>query len=340
MLTLRTSASSTAIERWGFRAFSAVRGPSYLAQVTAEPQGLPVPPSSETYQSVVILPEHPDGLLPDLRWSIAPACGHAYARIQQRGVLLAEASIDGPAQRITVWAHPDVQAGDAQQFFASAVVPLAARIAGSLVLHASTLLWNERLLAFTAASGGGKSTTVLLALAVLPDAALFADDAVAVRLDGAGLCVTPGPQRLKADPTTAALAHRHGFAAHVPVFSMGDKVFVDVPPADPSPRSQLDDVFVLERAAPGNPGAIDPLVGAHAAAVLHASRSTAFYATPALLRSDIRTIARMLEQHETRVWRLRVPHGIDAAAAWIASTFRPWLQAQQDLVPEATPATP
>lgn len=340
MLVLRGSTSSSDAVRWGLSAFAEAHAPSYLVQVTAQPQEHRARRPNASYQDVVILPEHPSGLLPDLRWHIAPQRGHAYAHIQQRGALLAEATIDGPERRITLWAHPDVRAGDAQQFFASAVVPLAARIAERFVLHASTLLWNDRLHAFTAASGGGKSTTVLLALAALPGASLFADDTLAIGRDDGALCISAGPQRLKADPTTAAFARLQGFSVGEPVFSMGDKVFVDVPRAPPSPRRALEHVFVVERAAPGQAGAIQPLVGAHAVAVLHASRSTAFYATPSLLSNDIQTIARMLERGGTRVWRLIVPHGLTAAASWISASFLPWLQEQEGLVLGATPAAP
>lgn len=180
--------------------------PACVVCIFDAPLRLVAPAANEGLREIVILPEYPHVLQPGLTWWVNADVGQAYARVEQRGELLVEASILAGGARLELYASSAVSEGDSRQFMASAVLPLLARMRGHFVLHASTLELDGRLVAFTAASGGGKSTTLLLALAALQDARIFSDDALSIRERERDFLYDAGPCRLKADASTEALA--------------------------------------------------------------------------------------------------------------------------------------
>lgn len=330
-------------QRWGIAVHAlsttADAAPSceYLCRVhLADPPTPTVSALSGAAVRAVILPEHPTGLLPDLQWWLHPHTGHAYARVQQRGRPLAEATITHHGKALTLWADPQVDEADCQQFFASAVIPLVARMQGRFVLHASALELDGHVVAFSAASGTGKSTTLLLTMAALPGATLFADDAIAVHHTGSHWQISAGPQRLKADPKTAALARRLGFEPDSKVFTMGAKVFVDLPTYAGDRLHRLAAFVVVERAAQHQAGSITALPAAEALATLRASRSVPYYPDAAFAGADLTTLVHAINDRHPRVWRVRVPDGLAQAEAWVRATLAPWLRAQAALDRTAT----
>lgn len=88
----------------------------------------------------------------------------------------------------------------ARRLLAAQVLPLAATLHGHRVLHAAGAVIDGRLVALSARSGTGKSTTLTHLLAAGAD--FFGDDTLAVQA-GTGLVTHPGPPYLQLAPEVA-----------------------------------------------------------------------------------------------------------------------------------------
>lgn len=80
-----------------------------------------------------------------------------------------------------------------QRLFFAQTLPLAAALQGLEVLHASAVGVGGRAVAFTAASGTGKSS--LAAHLIAAGATFLTDDVLAIEVGGGGVLAHPGPAR-------------------------------------------------------------------------------------------------------------------------------------------------
>lgn len=97
------------------------------------------------------------------------------------------------------------------------------RLRGRLALHAGAVAVAGRALLFAGASGAGKST--LLAAFAAAGARVLADDQVSPFPTATGMAIAAGQTQPRLHPET--LAH-FGLTAAAPVFSIGDKRYVDL----------------------------------------------------------------------------------------------------------------
>ncbi len=98
-------------------------------------------------------------------------------------------------QRITLERNPEGEDARLARRFVDDVLPALLRLRGCLVLHAGAVLTPRGVVVVAGESGAGKSTT--LAALLQGDAALLADDVVALRLaPGGHVEVLPGPAEL------------------------------------------------------------------------------------------------------------------------------------------------
>ncbi len=139
---------------------------------------------------------------------------------------------------------PDVSNDSVRLDVLGRLLPLAMHIRGQLCLHASAVSIAERVIAFVAPKGTGKST---LALALVNQGATtFADDALRVWLD-AQPTVTPGIRNIRVQPDVRARSRAAGWMSSVAI----DGKFVlesETVDEDERPR-ELDAIYVLSTAA-------------------------------------------------------------------------------------------
>lgn len=144
-------------------------------------------------------------------------------------------------------------------FLHGSVCAAVASLNGLLPLHASAVVVGDRVVAFTAPAGGGKSTLAAgLARLGLP---LFCDDTLVVRLEADGsLLGLPGHKRMKLWPDAVALT------GSTPLEQVSDdyaKFYVTTAGTEadrPLPLGLL--VFLEAEQAPGEGPALLPITGA------------------------------------------------------------------------------
>jgi hypothetical protein len=120
-------------------------------------------------------------------------------------------TLDGDAQRIAHCAPPAVDRDAVALDLIGVILPYALHARGAWCLHASAVALGDRVVAFVAESGTGKST--LAAACVAAGATLVSDDVVVTHRIGAGVAVQPAgvPIRLHA-ATARALGEDNALA--------------------------------------------------------------------------------------------------------------------------------
>ena len=106
-------------------------------------------------------------------------------------------------QGITVWLSVPEAQGELDLFLAGSTRAAIASINGLCPLHASAVTIAERVFAFTAPSGGGKST--LAAALVLRGLPLMCDDTLVLDMSATPPMALPGHKRLKLWPDAVEL---------------------------------------------------------------------------------------------------------------------------------------
>ena len=138
----------------------------------------------------------------------APECAAAPSVVEQLGESLAVSVTRTPdglrvvytdtgafdvthdGRTITWYRPPDADEGNARLDVVGTLLPFALHLTNRLVLHGSSVAFDGGAVAFLAPSGTGKST---LAMSLTTAGARFlSDDAVPVRIDGAGGLAAPG----------------------------------------------------------------------------------------------------------------------------------------------------
>jgi hypothetical protein len=159
--------------------------------------------------------------------------------------------------RITLERNPEGEDARLARCYVDDVLPALLRLRGCLVLHAGAVLTPHGVVVVAGESGAGKSTT--LAALLDRDAALLADDVVALRLaPGGHVEVLPGPAELSL--TAAALT---GLGLGLAVAAPGKRAKATLAThrrmaAGPEP---LRAICRLERDGDAEP-ALHPLTGA------------------------------------------------------------------------------
>jgi hypothetical protein len=142
----------------------------------------------------------------------------------------------------------------ARMLLVAQVLPLVAALRGRVLLHASAVVLGGRVFGLTAASGTGKSSVATRLLTLGAD--FFADDVLALELDGGQVLAHPGPR--------FSGLHRHEFEALTPSQrsrlgrSLGESDKLHFEPAGASERLPLGGLVVLERAPADADAAIRP----------------------------------------------------------------------------------
>jgi ABC-type multidrug transport system fused ATPase/permease subunit len=116
---------------------------------------------------------------------------------------LADFALDMAAGTATIEVTASSPPGMDEVLAAGPVLALALALRGQPCLHASAVSIRGQAVAFTAPSGGGKST--LAALACRAGAELVVDDTLAVAVDGSDVRCLPGSRGLRLRPVTAEL---------------------------------------------------------------------------------------------------------------------------------------
>jgi hypothetical protein len=151
------------------------------------------------------------------------------------------------ADVVTVFPDADAGPETVEDGFRRAVLPMALQVLGRDVLHASAVLGRSGVIAFCAVSETGKST-VAYALG-RRGYRLWADDALAFRIDEAAVTAVPLAFTLRLRPATSEFYGVDGDASLV----------------EPAAAERLTAVCVLERSEEGDDGApVARLAGADA----------------------------------------------------------------------------
>jgi hypothetical protein len=156
------------------------------------------------------------------------------------------------ADVVTAFPEADAAPELVEDGFRRAVLPMALQVLGRDVLHASAVLGRGGVIAFCAVSETGKST-VAYALG-RRGYRLWADDALAFRIDAAAVTAVPLAFTLRLRPATSEFYGVNG----------------EAPVVQPAAAERLTAVCVLERSSDGDDDApVERLTGADAfAAVL------------------------------------------------------------------------
>ncbi|MEZ5819116.1 MAG: hypothetical protein R3D44_18760 [Hyphomicrobiaceae bacterium] len=148
---------------------------------------------------------------------------------------------------VTVQRPPHVRDAEVEVYLNGSVHGAIAWINGLVPLHASAVLYEGRVHAFTGPSGAGKSTlAAALSARGLP---LFADDVLVLarEQDGHLICL-PGHKRLKLWSDAIAMT---GLAASEQVETKHDKFFVEPPARGITVPSPIAALYFLEDADVG-----------------------------------------------------------------------------------------
>jgi hypothetical protein len=192
-----------------------------------------------------------------------------------------------------------------QRLLFAQVLPLAGALRGLEVLHASAVAFDDRVVAFSASSGTGKTSTALHLLA--RGASLVTDDVLAVSVTDEAVLAHPGAGVVSVAAAELSSLNHGGRAGLGRVLGGYEKLQVAVQPVDrPLPLTAL---YVLER---GNGVATLEIEPAEDAAdVLLATAFIPYLATPAYLTGHLDACARMSGRVET--FHVRVPVGMGAS---------------------------
>lgn len=134
-------------------------------------------------------------------------------------------------------------------------LPLAATLQGLELLHASAVLLDGKLLAFSAPSGTGK-TSVATHL-VAEGAVLLTDDVLAVERSGEGIVAYPGAPLTKISTTEMAVVPREARSRLGTRVGRNDKILLRTPlPVEPQP---LRGIYFLRRSPAIRRLAIEPV---------------------------------------------------------------------------------
>jgi hypothetical protein len=151
------------------------------------------------------------------------------------------------ADVVTAFPEVDASAETVEDGFRRAVLPMALQVLGRDVLHASAVLGRPGVIAFCAVSETGKST-VAYALG-RRGYRLWADDALAFRIDDGAVTAVPLAFTLRLRPATSEFYGVDGDASLV----------------EPTAAERLSAVCVLERSSVGDDAApVERLLGADA----------------------------------------------------------------------------
>lgn len=156
---------------------------------------------------------------------------------------------------VTISRDAASDASEEQLWLNGSVYSAIASINGLLPIHASAVAHDGRVFAFTAPSGGGKSTLIAaLGQLGLP---MFCDDTLVLDLDDPDrvICL-PGHKRLKLSAEALALTGAEG---EEKVGADIDKYYAEAPAGDVMTSLPLAELIFLER---GTPVAIERLSGA------------------------------------------------------------------------------
>jgi len=187
-----------------------------------------------------------EGAVPgDLDGMAVPLGQH---RIAASGFLLRAAEVSflyRPGEGVVIQRGPGWTAGIEELYLHGSVCAAVACLNGFLPLHASAVVVDDRVVAFTAPAGGGKST-LAAALARL-GRPLFCDDTLVTALapDGSLACL-PGHKRMKLWPEAVELT---GSAALEQVSADYRKVYVTGNGSDCAEMLPLGALVVLEQGA-------------------------------------------------------------------------------------------
>jgi hypothetical protein len=201
---------------------------------------------------------------------------------------------------------PDVVGDQWQRLFFAQVVPLAAAAQGLDLLHASAVELGGRAVAFTGASGVGK--TSLTAQLVARGLGFLTDDVLAVETHGATLVAYSGPALLHLDPKE--LDSRSSERFQVIGRSPDDPVKLRVrvsPIASPLP---LAGVVFVRRGGPGPRPTLGPDRRGGAKAVLGAA-FLGYLDNARRLSAHLDVCGRLAAGGA--LFELVVPHGLTAA---------------------------
>jgi hypothetical protein len=191
-----------------------------------------------------------------------------------------------------------------QRLLFAQVLPLTAALRGFEVMHASAVAFDDRVVAFSASSGTGKTSTPLHMLS--RGARFVTDDVLAVSVGDGEILAHPGAGVVSVASADVAGLNHGGQAGLGRVLGGYHKLQVEVRPVDrPLPLAAL---YVLER---GN-GArtLDVTHEDHAADVLLATAFIPYLTTPGHLMGHLDACARMSAEIET--FHVRVPDGMGA----------------------------
>ena len=203
----------------------------------------------------------------DARWTLASSPERLFERRLEGGEVLVSVDRD-PVVGFRVWARgfgmhlvapdgaglvsalPDGPPWRSTRLLTSQVFPLLALLRGREVLHAGAAVLDGRLIAVTAPSGTGKSSTIAHLIAGGGD--FFADDALALTVADTGRIVAhPGPRLLSiAREQLAAISSAQRLRLGNVLGEEG-KTYVE--PESPSGPLPLAALVFLERAPDGEP---------------------------------------------------------------------------------------
>lgn len=192
-----------------------------------------------------------------------------------------------------------------QRLFFAQPLPLAAALQGLEVFHASAVALDGRVLAFTASSGTGKTSTAAHLVAAGAD--FVTDDILALERRDGVLLAHPGPGRLSiahAELRTVAPERRNRLGRRV---TRGGKLVLE-PPAVSQPLP-LGAIFMLARVPGAGPLRIEPLVEGGAKSIL-GSGFLPYLRLPERLLTHLETCAEL--SRTVPAFRIAIPESASA----------------------------
>lgn len=203
-----------------------------------------------------------------------------------------------------------------RRLLASQVLPLVAALHGREPLHAAGVMVAGRLIALTAPSGTGKSSTACHLVA--QGGGFFADDVVALALDARRVLAHPGPRMVNVPESELAGLSSAERARLGRSLGVGTGRYLE--PAAPPPARPLDGILCLERRPLATPG-IAPLDDV--AATLLASAALPHFDRPRRLLGQLEMVGAL--ERTVPLARLRVGAAEDASR--VAHRVRAWAEA-------------